>query len=183
MLSLYNLGRGRRAEEKKAEGEQKQVVTAGSIRIQTDMEELELPANCKLNIPNREDLMNFKVDITPDDGYWKDGTFTFAINVPDNYPHRPPKVLCETKVYHPNINLQGNVCLNILRDDWRPILNIQNVIHGLIFLFLDPNPDDPLNQEAAAVLRRDKAQFKQFVDASLRGRSVQGVDFPRNPTI
>jgi ubiquitin-conjugating enzyme E2 M len=107
--------------------------------------------------------------------------------------------------YHPNINLQGNVCLNILRDDWRPILNIQNVIHGLIFLFLDPNPDDPLNQgtfrssvfaisvmfslsiscfsEAAAVLRRDRATFKSYVDASLRGRPVQGVEFERNPTI
>jgi ubiquitin-conjugating enzyme E2 M len=57
------------------------------------------------------------------------------------FPFSPPPQL-----YHPNINLVGNICLNILRDDWRPILNIQNVIHGLIFLFLDPNPDDPLNR-------------------------------------
>jgi Ubiquitin-conjugating enzyme len=45
-------------------------------------------------------------------------------------------------VYHPNINLQGNVCLNILREDWKPVLDINAVIYGLIYLFYEPNPGE-----------------------------------------
>jgi ubiquitin-protein ligase len=39
------------------------------------------------------------------------------------------------QVYHPNIDLEGNVCLNILREDWKPVLNINTVIYGLNLLF------------------------------------------------
>ena len=38
------------------------------------------------------------------------------------------------------------MCLNLLRKDWKPVLDTQAVIHGLLFLFLEPNPDDPLNE-------------------------------------
>lgn len=53
-----------------------------------------------------------------------------------NYPHEAPKVKCETKVYHPNIDLEGNVCLNILREDWKPVLTINAIVYGLQYLFL-----------------------------------------------
>lgn len=50
------------------------------------------------------------------------------------------------QIYHPNIDLEGNVCLNILREDWKPVLNLQSIVVGLQFLFLEPNPEDPLNK-------------------------------------
>lgn len=46
------------------------------------------------------------------------------------------QVKCETKVYHPNIDLDGNVCLNILREDWKPVLTINSIVYGLQYLFL-----------------------------------------------
>lgn len=46
-------------------------------------------------------------------------------------PHDPPKVKCTQKIYHPNIDLEGNVCLNILREDWKPVLNLNAVIVGM----------------------------------------------------
>ena len=60
------------------------------------------------------------------------------------------QVKCETKVYHPNIDLDGNVCLNILREDWKPVLTINSIVYGLQYLFLvstlsgrvDKNQDD-----------------------------------------
>lgn len=46
------------------------------------------------------------------------------------------KVAHPLQVYHPNIDLDGNVCLNILREDWKPVLSISSIIYGLQFLFL-----------------------------------------------
>ncbi len=43
---------------------------------------------------------------------------------------------CETKVSHPNIDLEGNVGLNILREDWKPVLTINSIVYGLQYLFL-----------------------------------------------
>jgi ubiquitin-conjugating enzyme E2 M len=95
------------------------------------------------------------------------------------YPHEAPKVKSETKIYHPNIDLQGNVCLNILREDWKPVLSISSVVYGLLYLFLEPNPNDPLNHEAAQVLRQNAGEFGRIVQRTLRGGSVGSESFPR----
>jgi len=149
----------------------------GLIRAQMDLDELELPHNVKLEIPNKEKLDEFKILIRPDSGLWKGALYTFSFIIPDNYPYSPPKVTIVEKIYHPNIDLQGNICLNLLKDDWRPILTIQQVIHGLLFLFLEQNIADPLNQDAAEVYRNDYEEFKKNVQKSLNGEYVGGAQF------
>lgn len=57
---------------------------------------------------------------------------------------QPP--YASSQIYHPNVDLEGNVCLNILREDWKPVLNLNSVMVGLQYLFLEPNADDPLNK-------------------------------------
>jgi ubiquitin-conjugating enzyme E2 M len=64
-------------------------------------------------------------------GMYKGGLFKFTFAINNNFPHEPPKVKCTQKIYHPNIDLDGNVCLNILREDWKPVLNLNAVIVGL----------------------------------------------------
>ena len=96
------------------------------------MSELKMDKGMTLNLYNGpEDLMNFKITVAPDDGMYKRGVFVFDFKVPKTYPHDPPKVQCETTVFHPNIDMEGHVCLNILREDWKPVLTIQSVIMGL----------------------------------------------------
>ena len=153
--------------------------------------------------------MNFKVLVTPDEGYWAGGRFVFSIAIPAAYPHEAPKVHCDTRVrfpstnrsrqlaavgrwrvprrgaedgraaqvYHPNLDLEGNVCLNILREEWKPILSVSAVVYGLQFLFLEPNADDPLNKAAAEVMMQNPTQFKRNVYSSMRGGYVDGVRF------
>lgn len=89
--------------------------------------------------------MLFNVTITPDSGLWNSATFVFEVTVPKAYPHEPPKAKCVTPIYHPNIDWEGAVCLNILRKDWKPVLDMNAVIYGLIMLFYEPNANDPLN--------------------------------------
>ena len=127
----------------------------------------------------KEDLMNFRVSFKIIEGIYKGGSFVFKIEVPKSYPHDAPKVLCETTVFHPNIDMEGHVCLNILREDWKPVLDINAVIYGLIYLFYEPNPDDPLNHEAAEQYRSDLRQFEAYVQRSLKGYSVNGESFER----
>ncbi|KAE8727139.1 NEDD8-conjugating enzyme Ubc12 [Hibiscus syriacus] len=126
--------------------------TAGELRLHKDSSELNLPESCSISFPNgKDDLMNFEVSIRPDEGYYVGATFLFSFQVSPTYPHESPKVKCKTKVYHPNIDLEGNVCLDILREDWKPVLNINTVIYGLYQLFTEPNHEDPLNHDAASV--------------------------------
>ncbi|KAI3762872.1 hypothetical protein L1987_53314 [Smallanthus sonchifolius] len=118
--------------------------------------------------------MNFEVTIRPDEGYYLSGIFTFTFHIFPIYPHDAPKVKCKTKVYHPNIDLDGNVCLNILREDWKPVLNINTIIYGLYHLFTEPNHEDPLNADAdaAAVLRDNPRMFELNVRRAMAGGYV-----------
>lgn len=120
-------------------------------RMRKDMANLDLPPDASLDIPTTEDgdqdLQNFTVTLKPsEDSYWNGGVYPFKFDIPDTFPYDPPTVHCNTKIWHPNINLDGNVCLNILRKDWKPVLSINHVIFGLETLFLSPNPTDPLNK-------------------------------------
>lgn len=153
--------------------------TPGEIRVQKDIAELEGGTIATTTFPSESDLTKFNVAVQPDSGLWKGATYKFSFNIPPDYPHKPPKVLCHTTIYHPNINLEGNVCLNILREDWKPVLDINAVIYGLIYLFYEPNPDDPLNHEAADLYRNNIARFQQTVERTLKGGTFQGKTFER----
>jgi ubiquitin-conjugating enzyme E2 M len=142
--------------------------------MQKDMSELKMEKGMELDLCNGpEDLMNFKINVSPDDGMYKKGKFVFDFKVPKTYPHDPPKVQCETTVFHPNIDMEGHVCLNILREDWKPVLTIQSVIMGLQFLMLEPNADDPLNKEAAQLLSDRPQEFARTVRQTFQGRTMQ----------
>ena len=146
----------------------------------TDISELALPRTMSIAFPNgKDDLLNFVISIKPDEGFYRGGTFDFAFAVPAMYPHEPPKVRCEQKVYHPNIDLDGNVCLNILREDWKPVLTISSVLFGLSLLFSEPNPDDPLNKEAAQDLAVTPHAFELNVRRAMQGGYVGQHRFTR----
>jgi len=153
--------------------------SAAQLRVQKDLSELSLPRSCTTDFPDPDDLLNFKLTIQPDEGFYKNGRFIFNFKIGPNYPHEPPKVKCETMVYHPNIDLEGNVCLNILREDWKPVLTINAIVYGIQYLFLEPNPDDPLNKEAAEALRQNRRIFEQNVQRTMRGGYIGSTYFER----
>lgn len=151
--------------------------SAAQIRVQKDLTELDLPPTMKTDFPDPTDLLNFTLTITPDEGMYRGGAFSFSFTINTNYPHEPPKVKCMQTIYHPNVDLEGNVCLNILREDWKPVLNLNSVMVGLQYLFLEPNADDPLNKEAAEELRKNREQFLYNVKTSMRGGNIKGVTY------
>lgn len=180
MIKLFSLKQQKKNDESTGTTSGRRVkASAAQLRITKDLNELQLPPTCNTIFPDPNDLLNFKLIICPDEGFYKGGRFTFTFKVGQGYPHEPPKVKCDVMIYHPNIDLEGNVCLNILREDWKPVLTINSVIYGLQYLFLEPNPDDPLNKEAAETLTKNRRVFEQNVYKSMRGGYIGSTCFER----
>lgn len=177
---------GRRRKKKKDDtaeggGEGDNSASAAFLRVQKDLTDLDLPENVTIHYPTKGDLMNFSlfINVTYEESLWKGGRYEFKFNIPSKYPFEGPKVLCVDKVYHPNINLDGKICVSVLRP-WKPTYSVQIILFGLLFLFSHPNPNDPLNIEAAKVMREKPDQFARNVRTSMRGGSVAGESFPKN---
>ena len=83
------------------------------------------------------------------------------IEFPNDYPFKPPKILFTTKVYHPNIKGTGEICLDILKDQWAPSHTIATVLVSLTALFVEPNVNDPLEPEIANIFTTDRAKFDE----------------------
>src|SRR6266540_808005 len=98
--------------------------------------------------PVGEDLFNWQASIMgPSDSPYSGGVFFLAIQFPTDYPFKPPKVNFTTKIYHPNINSNGAICNDILKDNWSPAYTILKVLLSISGMLVDPNIDDPLEPE------------------------------------
>ncbi|KAI0222163.1 NEDD8-conjugating enzyme UBE2F, partial [Lamellibrachia satsuma] len=130
-----------------------------------EVQEMEqhMPHTCRVHFDDPNKLHQFTLTISPDMGYWLAGKFVFSIEVLEDYNILPPKVRCLTRIWHPNITEDGEVCLSLLRQNsldsmgWAPTRRLKDVVWGLNSLFSDLlNFDDPLNVAASEHYERDK---------------------------
>jgi ubiquitin-conjugating enzyme E2 D/E len=114
------------------------------------------PTGCSAGPENEDDMYNWQGYIAgPEDSPYSGGVFFLKIEFPSDYPFKPPKVQFSTKIYHPNINSNGSICLDILKDQWSPALTVSKVLLSISSLLTDPNPDDPLVPEIAQLYKTD----------------------------
>ncbi|XP_024385610.1 ubiquitin-conjugating enzyme E2 36 isoform X1 [Physcomitrium patens] len=100
--------------------------------------------------PSEENLRYFNVMILgPSQSPYEGGVFKLELFLPEEYPMAAPKVRFLTKIYHPNIDKLGRICLDILKDKWSPALQIRTVLLSIQALLSAPNPDDPLAENIA----------------------------------
>lgn len=94
---------------------------------------------------------------------YEGGMFKIEIKIGRSFPFEPPEVFWHTRIWHPNIAFGDrspfSICIAILGREWRPQTNIVGIIESLRTLLTNPNPDNPLNSEAAYQIRRDPAKF------------------------
>lgn len=137
--------------------------TPAEIRIQKDLTLLEPDDSASIVFNNPDDLTEFTLAVSPTSGPWNGGVFYFDFSVQQDYPYTPPKVVCSTKIYHPNVSFyDGKVCLG-MRDWWKPVFDISPVIHGLCDMFKHPVVDIPVNAQAADLLKENEEQFRRVV--------------------
>ncbi|KWU44188.1 ubiquitin carrier protein [Rhodotorula sp. JG-1b] len=109
-----------------------------------------LPQGCSAAPITDDNVHEWRATIEgPPDSPYQGGEFNLHISIPADYPFRPPKVTFETKIYHANINAQGGICLDILKNQWSPALSIIKVLLSVASLLADPNPHDPLMPDIA----------------------------------
>ena len=103
--------------------------------------------------------------IGPKDTVYEGGKWKINIQFPDNYPYKSPSVGFLDKIYHPNVDLpSGSICLNVLNSAWSPIYTAEHIVETFIPQLLTyPNPDDPLNIEAANLLQENIEIFNKKV--------------------
>ncbi|OAP64310.1 hypothetical protein AYL99_00282 [Fonsecaea erecta] len=99
----------------------------------------------------------------PRDTAYENLTFKLRFEFPTNYPYSAPDVTFKTPVYHPNIDFSGRICLDILKENWSAVYNVQTVLLSLQGLLEEPNNKSPLNSEAATLHQTDLEEFKRKV--------------------
>merc|ERR1712025_1064892 len=112
--------------------------------------------------PNRHNPFYFHAKVAgPTDTPYGGGIFKVELFLPDGYPMVPPKVRFMTKIYHPNVDQVGRICLDILKNKWSPALQIRTVLLSIQALLSSPNPDDPLDETVARHWKENESEAIQ----------------------
>jgi ubiquitin-conjugating enzyme E2 D/E len=134
-------------------------------RILKEMKEMEASPvdNCTAGPVNPEDPYVWHGTIIgPEKSPYEGGLFRLQIKFSTEYPFKPPVVTFITKVFHPNINGTGGICLDILKDAWVPSLTVGKVLLSISSLLTDPNPKDPLVTDIATMYETNRLEYNRI---------------------
>jgi ubiquitin-conjugating enzyme E2 D/E len=119
------------------------------------------PLNCSAGPIQDDDMYAWEgVMFGPSDSPYAGGVFNVTIEFPVDYPFKPPRIMFKTKIYHPNINSAGFICLDILKQNWSPALTISKVLLSILSMLTDPNPNDPLMPDIAHQYVNNRAEYE-----------------------
>ncbi|XP_058874328.1 ubiquitin-conjugating enzyme E2 S [Acipenser ruthenus] len=103
--------------------------------------------------PNEEDLSDLHASIEGPEGTpFAGGVFRMRLVLGKDFPASPPKGYFLTKIFHPNVGPSGEICVNVLKRDWRAELGIRHILLTIRCLLIHPNPESALNPEAGRLL-------------------------------
>lgn len=137
-------------------------------RIETDVMKL-LMSDYEVTLVN-DNMQEFYIRFNgPAETPFAGGVWKIHVELPDQYPYKSPSIGFCNRIFHPNIDeLSGSVCLDVINQTWSPMFDMINIFEVFLPQLLRyPNPSDPLNGEAAALLMREPksydAKVKEYV--------------------
>lgn len=118
----------------------------------------------------------------PPDSPYEGGSWKLHVELPEAYPYKSPSIGFVNRIYHPNVDeLAGSVCLDVINQTWSPMFDLINVFEVFLpQLLLYPNPSDPLNGEAAALLMREPDAYANKVREYVRRYASDGANANAN---
>mmetsp|Transcript_10782 Transcript_10782/g.12817 ORF Transcript_10782/g.12817 Transcript_10782/m.12817 type:complete len:215 (+) Transcript_10782:31-675(+) len=140
-------------------------MTPAKRRLMRDFRRLQQdPPQGVTGAPEESNILKWSAVIFgPDDTPWEGGTFKLTLEFTEDYPNKPPKVVFVTKMFHPNIYANGQICLDILQNQWSPIYDIAAILTSIQSLLTDPNPNSPANVEAAKLYQSNRREYDRKV--------------------
>ncbi len=121
-----------------------------------------------------EDAAVWKVALKgPAGSPFDQGVWMLLVEYPANFPFQPPKVRFLTPVFHPNVNVSGGICLNLLRDSWSPAISMAHVFNAIRELLANPDPDNALEAVKAEILLADRRHGTHEFDRRAREHTAQ----------
>ncbi|WVZ59140.1 hypothetical protein U9M48_009333 [Paspalum notatum var. saurae] len=139
-------------------------MSSPSKRREMDLMKL-MMSDYKVEMVN-DGMQEFFVEFKgPTESIYQGGVWKVRVELPDAYPYKSPSIGFINKIYHPNVDeMSGSVCLDVINQTWSPMFDLVNVFEVFLpQLLLYPNPSDPLNGEAAALMMRDRPAYEQKV--------------------
>eukprot|EP00994_Dinema_validum_P003039 NODE_1691_length_872_cov_171.362090_g1329_i0.p1 GENE.NODE_1691_length_872_cov_171.362090_g1329_i0~~NODE_1691_length_872_cov_171.362090_g1329_i0.p1 ORF type:complete len:171 (-),score=37.85 NODE_1691_length_872_cov_171.362090_g1329_i0:295-807(-) len=106
------------------------------------------------------------------------GLFDVAIEIPAEFPHSPPKLWFLSPVLHVNVGCTGAICLDILKENWCPVMSLVAVLNSLCGLLESPNPDDPLNQPLAELYHSNPIHYQRVIQESVQSLAASSSTLP-----
>uniref|UniRef100_A0A2P2I1I8 Ubiquitin-conjugating enzyme E2-18 kDa n=1 Tax=Hirondellea gigas TaxID=1518452 RepID=A0A2P2I1I8_9CRUS len=109
---------------------------------------------------DENNILQWQGLIVPESVPYNKGAFRIEVVFPAEYPFKPPKLTFKTKIYHPNIDEKGQVCLPIISaENWKPATKTDQVIDSLVQLVNEPEPEHPLRADLAEEYTKDRKKF------------------------
>jgi ubiquitin-conjugating enzyme E2 C len=99
----------------------------------------------------------------PSGTFYEGLRFKISLQFPANYPYFAPTIKFTSPMWHPNIDMSGNICLDILKDKWSAVYNVQTILLSLQSLLGEPNNKSPLNAQAATLWDSDPEEYKRLL--------------------
>ena len=116
---------------------------------------------------NKNSVTDFMLVINgPADTLYDGAKIIFKVSTSSQkraYPFAAPSVTCVTSIYHPNIDSQGNICLDILASGWVAAQTLESIATSLSSFLDEPNPDDPLYTAAARLFKDNRKKYDEKV--------------------
>ncbi|KAG5053608.1 hypothetical protein JHK85_006118 [Glycine max] len=111
-------------------------------------------------VVNDDDFSTIFSDIEGPAGTpYENGVFRMKLLLSHDFPHSPPKGFFLTKIFHPNIANNGEICVNTLKKDWNPSLGLRHVLIVVRCLLIEPFPESALNEQAGKMLLENYEEY------------------------
>lgn len=114
--------------------------------------------------PDGENIFKWIGTISgPEDTVYNGHKYRLQLEFPNSYPYAAPVVKFLTPCFHPNVDLSGSICLDILKDKWSALYDVRTILLSIQSLLGEPNNDSPLNAQAS-ILWANQTEYKNYLE-------------------